>query len=83
MILMIPLNTVENKKKVEKKCIETQVFCEDNFLTMGRLLETSDWGFLKSFPSVNERMKAFHDDLFRMFNSCFPVIKKIVTSDLS
>ena len=81
MILMIPLNTVENKKKVEKKCIETRVFCEDNFLAMGRMLEASDWGFLRNFPSINERMKAFHDELFRMFDHCFPEKKKYIYSE--
>ena len=46
MVLLVPLNTVDNKKKVEKKQIETQAFSEDNFLAMGRFLEASDWGFL-------------------------------------
>ena len=45
------------------------------------MLEASDWGFLRNFPSINERMKAFHDELFRMFNYCFPLKKKVIYSE--
>ena len=79
--LLVPLNTVDNKKKVGKKQIETQACSEDNFLAMGRFLEASDWGFLRGFPSVNERMKAFHDELFRIFNHSFPVKRKGIYSE--
>ena len=81
MVLMIPLNTVNNKKGVEKKSIETQSFCEDNFLAMGKLLEASDWDLLRNCSSINETMKAFHDELFRMFDHCFPEKKKVIYSE--
>ena len=48
---------------------------------MGRLLEASDWDFLLNCSSVNERMKAFHDELFRMFDHCFPEKKKVIYSE--
>ena len=76
-----PFDLFLGQKGVEKKSIETRSFCEDNFLAMGRLLEASDWDFLLNCSSVNERMKAFHDELFRMFDHCFPEKKKVIYSE--
>ena len=78
MVLMKPLNTIDCEKKVETKTIETRVFSEDNFATMGRKLENFDWKFLESYPFINDRMEIFHNTLLGLFSECFPLKKRII-----
>ena len=81
MVLMRPLSAIDNRKRIESKTIETRKFSEENFTAMGRALEAYDWSFLKGISSINERMKAFHDTLFGLFSTCFPLRKKVILSE--
>ena len=47
---------------------------------MSRALEDFDWSFLNSISSINERMRAFHDNLFGIFENSFPLKKKVIYS---
>ena len=77
MVLLWPLDTIHNKKKNNKEEIQVRSYSDDNFRSMGRLLEHFDWNFLNDTPS-QDRMKAFHDKLFEMFDSCFPLKAKLI-----
>ena len=81
IVLMKPLNTIDNEKKIELKTIETREFSEENFSTMGRKLENFSWNFLERYPTINERMEIFHDTLLGIFSECFPLKKRIIHSD--
>ena len=46
MVLVKPLNNIESKIVIEKKSVEMRIYSEENFATMGRLLDEFDWAFL-------------------------------------
>lgn len=77
MVLFDPLNTINNKKTAKKETIVVRSYSDDNFRSMGRALEKCDWQFLTNIPPA-EKMKAFHDKLFSMFDNCFPQKTKII-----
>ena len=77
MVLLRPLDTINNKKENIKEKIQIRSYCDENFRSMGRLLENFDWAFLVAIPT-QDRMKAFHDKLFEMFESSFPLKTKII-----
>ena len=80
MVLMKPLETIDDKRIIENKTRETRIFSEENFQSMGGLLQKLDWSFLKTITSVNKRMEVFNDTLFGQFDQCFPLKKKIIFS---
>ena len=81
MVLMKPLNTINSEKKNEIKTIETRVFSEENFSTLGRKLESFDWNFLERYTSINDRMEIFHNTLLGLFSGCFPLKKRVIDSN--
>ena len=60
-----------------KEKIQIRSYCDEKIWNMGRLLENFDWAFLVAIPT-QDRMKAFHDKLFEMFESSFPLKTKII-----
>ena len=77
MVLLRPLDTIHNKKENKKEEIQVRSYSDENFRSMGKLLENFEWNFLNVIPT-QDRMKAFHDKLFEMFDSCFPLKTKLI-----
>ena len=75
-VVMTPLNTIDNKKKVESKEIETRVFSDTNFSKMGQMLANFDWKVLNNNSSISDKMYFFHNTVLDMFRECFPLKRK-------
>ena len=76
IVLVKPLNNIENKVVIEKKTIEVRHFSEENFATMGRLLGELGWSFLTESVHIDIKMKHFQDSLFGIFDTSFPLRTK-------
>ena len=80
MVLMLPLNSVDNRIEREKKTVEVRTYSEDNYQSMGMMLDEFDWGFITQNIPINEKMKMFQDFLSSLFQECFPVKKRTFIS---
>ena len=80
MVLMIPLNSVDNKIVREKKTVEVRTYGEENYQAMRMQLEEFDWGFIAQSIPINKKMEIFQDSLHKMFQDCFPVKKNTFLS---
>ena len=80
MILVKPLNNVENKSVIEKRIVEVRNYNEENFATMGKLIDELDWAFLSQSLHVDIKMKHFQDSLLTLFEASFPLKKKTLLS---
>ena len=80
MILVKPLNNIDNKVVIEKKTVELRIYSEENFSIMNRHLEEFDWTFLSQSLSADKKMKKFQDSLFSIFETSFPLKKKTLLS---
>ena len=76
MVLLIPLNSVNNKIVREKKTVEVRTYGEENYQAMRMQLEEFDWVFIAQSIPINKKMEIFQDSLHNMFQDCFPVQKK-------
>ena len=76
MVLVKPLNNIENKIVIEKKTVEVRNYSEENFATMGRLLDELNWEFLTESIHIYIKMNHFQDSLFHIFDTSFPLRKK-------
>ena len=79
-VLVKPLNNIDNKIVIEKKTVEIRIYSEENFATMNRLLDEFDWAFLSQSLNVDLKMKKFQDSLFGIFDTSFPLKKKMLLS---
>ncbi len=80
MILVKPLNNIENRIVIEKKTVEIRTYSEENFATMGRLLDELDWDFISQSLSADIKMRQFQDCLLSLFETSFPLKKKTLLS---
>ena len=71
MVLLKPLNKIENKIAIEKKAVEVRIHSEENFQKMGNKINETDWSFLPQHLPVGEKMKMFQDFLLDAYNLSF------------
>ena len=81
MVLMVPLNTVDNRIVRDKKTVEVRAFTEDNFQKMGAMLQEVDWKFIYQNSPISDKMERFQGLLFSLFENSFPLKRKVVLSD--
>ena len=80
IVLVKPLNNIENKIVIDKKTVEVRNYSEKNFASMDTALGEVDWAFLSQCLSVDIKMKQFQDSLFNIFETSFPPKKKTLLS---
>ena len=54
---------------------------DNSFEKMELLLSNQDWSFVHGPESVNILMEKFQNTVFQLFDSCFPLKSKTVSSD--
>ena len=81
MVVMTPLDSVDNVKRRTTKKIQVRPLHSNGFEKMELLLRNHDWNFVNGPGSVNELMEMFQNNVFNMFDSCFPSRTKVVASD--
>ena len=48
---------------------------------MTSVLDTWDWSYLEDLTSANDQMESFQDNLYQIFDKCFPIKRRKVFTE--
>ena len=81
MVVLSPKTDFQSKRGRAVKNVEFRPFSDDGYCAMSEVLDTWDWGYLKNIQSANDQMTSFQENLFMIFDKCFPKKKRKIFSE--
>ena len=81
MVIMEPINAVNNRKDRKKKTFQYRSYTDAAFEAMGEKLDNVDWSDAINDDSGHDKLETFHHKLYSIFDQCFPKKTKTVCSE--
>ena len=75
MVVMNPLNAIDNKKIRNKKTIKIRAFTDEAFVKMETMLNSYNWSNILEDKSP-DKIHLFHKEVYNMFENCFSLKTK-------
>ena len=82
MVVLSPRTNFQNKRGRNLKNIEFRPLTDDGYSDMTSVLDTWDWSYLVGLSSANDQMESFQDNLYQIFDKCFPLKRRKVFTEI-
>ena len=82
MVVLSPRTNFQNKRGRNLKNIEFRPLTDDGYIAMTSVLDTWDWSYLVGLSSANDQMESFQDNLYQIFDKCFPLKRRKVFTEI-
>ena len=81
MVVLSPKTNFQDKRGRSVKNIEFRPLSDDGLKAMGAVLSEWDWSYLENIVSANDQMTSFQENLFSIFDRCFPTKRRKIFSE--
>ena len=81
MVVMSPINEINNKPARTKKEITYRPFSEENLQKMREWIEEEKWSQLSHEPSAHKKLELLQTTLVKKYHEFFPEKKREISSD--